>query len=303
MAAEVTERSFPVMGSTAHVVVVGDPALLEVARDRLHDLEARWSRFRPSSELCGLNAAGGQWFRVSPPTFALVVRAVHAWELTGGLFDPTVLPALETAGYIGNFDARAPLPSPAAQTPQPVPGCAGIELAQDRIRLPRGVRIDLGGIGKGFAADMVAAELMAAGAHGACVNVGGDLRVSGIGPGTGAWVIGVADEAAPQADLVQVGLAEGAVATSTRLRRRWHQDGQQCHHLIDPVTGTSTTNEVDTVTVIAGEASWAEVLAKAALIAGTAAGIGLLEKWEVAGLIVTDDATEHRVGGWKGFQR
>ncbi len=289
------------MGSDCHLIVVGDPELLTVARARLEEFEAQWSRFRSGSELCALNAAAGSWVRLSPPTLGLVSLAVRAWEVTGGLFDPTVLPALESAGYARSFGAPQ-ADSPVDSVPMPTPGCAGIEFRRDMVRLPRGVRIDLGGIGKGYAADLIVAELIAAGAAGVSANLGGDLRVSGIAPGAQSWVVAVADEQAPETDLVHVALAEGAVATSTRLRRRWQQHGRDRHHLIDPRTGTSTTNDVDSVTVIAGETYWAEVLAKAALIAGAAAGAALLEKWGVAGLIVTEDGARHPVGPWKGFE-
>ncbi len=288
------------MGSDAHLIVVGDPQLLTVARERLEEFEARWSRFRSSSELCALNAAAGSWVRLSPPTLALVSLAVRAWEVTGGLFDPTVLPALESVGYRHSFGASRP-ESPAEPMPEPTPGCAGIEFRRDMVRLPHGVRIDLGGIGKGYAADLIVTELIAAGAEGVSANLGGDLRVAGTAPGAQPWAVAVADEHFPDFDIAHVALAEGAVATSTRLRRRWQQHRRDRHHLIDPRTGTSTSNDVDSVTVIAGEAYWAEVLAKAALIAGATTGTAVLEKWGVAGLIVTEDGTRHRAGPWEGF--
>ncbi|MCX8565148.1 FAD:protein FMN transferase [Mycolicibacterium mucogenicum] len=302
MAANAAETSFPAMGSRTHVIVVGDPKLLGMARSRVEELEARWSRFRPDSELSALNAADGAWCALSPLTFALVSKAVLAWDVTGGLFDPTILPALEAAGYVGSF-AASPPPSPTSAAPEgrPAPGCTDIEFDGHRVRLPRGVRIDLGGIGKGFAADVLVSELIEAGAHGVCVNMGGDLRVSGAPPDGVAWTVAVADEANPQRDRAQLALSEGAVATSTRLRRRWQQDGQHRHHLIDPTTGTCTHNDVDTVSVIAAESHWAEVLAKSALVAGVTAGTGLLHTWGVAGLLVTEDGAAHPAGPWKEF--
>lgn len=289
------------MGSSAHLIVVGDPKLLGIARSRVDELEGRWSRFRPDSELSALNAADGAWCALSPLTFALVSKAVLAWYVTSGLFDPTILPALEAAGYVGSFTATPPSPTSAALAGRPAPGCADIEFDGHRVRLPRGVRIDLGGIGKGFAADVLAHELIEAGADGVCVNMGGDLRVSGAPPDGVTWSIAVADEANPQSDRFHLALAEGAVATSTRLRRRWQQDGQRRHHLIDPATGTCTHNDVDTVSVVAAEAHWAEVLAKSALVAGVTAGTSLLQKWGVAGLLVTEDGAAHPAGPWKEF--
>ncbi|MCP3818825.1 FAD:protein FMN transferase [Streptomyces sp. A3M-1-3] len=302
MAAEPAEARFPVMGSAGHLLVAGGPGLelLALARSRLAALESLWSRFRADSELCRLNASPGRWVQLSAPTAALVRQAVRAWEATGGLFDPTVLPALEAAGYTRSFPDLPPeLPSGAA--PAPAPGCAGIEIEDDRVRLAPGVRLDLGGIGKGYAADLVAQELLAAGAEGACVNLGGDVRVTGRAPGTGAWTVAVEDEARPGTDLAWLALAEGAVATSTRLRRRWQRQGRQLHHLIDPTSGAPAAGTVVTVTVVAAEAHWAEVLAKAALIAGPPAGVALLEAHGVAGLLVTEDGTAHRAGPWERY--
>ncbi|KUL42553.1 hypothetical protein ADL12_09925 [Streptomyces regalis] len=291
------------MGSTGHLLVTGaGPKLLALARTRLAELEALWSRFRPDSELCRLNASLGQWVTLSPPTVAVVRRAVRAWEVTGGLFDPTVLPALEAAGYTRSFASPAPEPSSFA-APARAPGCAGIEIEDDRVRLPVGVRLDLGGIGKGYAADLLTEELLAAGAQGACVNLGGDVRAAGSPPGADAWVIAVEDEARPGTDLAWLALAEGAVATSTRLRRRWRRGSEEVHHLIDPADGTPADTPVATVTVVAAETHWAEVLAKAALIAGPAAGAVLLEAHGVAGLLVTEDGTALRVGPWERYER
>ncbi|MGW9024924.1 FAD:protein FMN transferase [Streptomyces sp. NPDC055722] len=290
------------MGSSGHLLVAGGPDLLTRACFRLEELESRWSRFRASSELCLLNASPGRWVHLSPPTFALVRQAVRAWEVTGGLFDPTVLPALESAGYAHSFEALPHNgPTGPAPAPAPAPGCSGIEFRDDRVRLPAGVRLDLGGIGKGYAADLVAQELMAAGADGVCVNLGGDVRTAGSAPGADAWVVAVEDEARPGTDLAWLALTEGAVATSTRLRRRWQRQGRELHHLIEPGSGAPATSDVDSVTVVAGEAHWAEVLAKAALIAGLSAGAALLETHGVAGLLVTKDGTAHRAGPWERF--
>ncbi|WP_327432896.1 FAD:protein FMN transferase [Streptomyces sp. NBC_01236] len=295
------------MGSSGHLLVAGaDPALPARARSRLAELEALWSRFRADSELCRLNAAQGRWVTLSPPTMALVQRAVRAWEVTGGLFDPTVLPALEAAGYTRSFEvppSEPPPESPSGARPRRAPGCAGIEIGDDRVWLPPGVRLDLGGIGKGYAADLVAEELLAAGAAGACVNLGGDVRAAGAAPGADAWVIAVEDEAHPGSDLAWLALARGAVATSTRLRRRWRRGGQELHHLIDPVSGAPADTSLATVTVVAAETHWAEVLAKAALIAGPSAGAALLEAHGVAGLLVTEDGTALRAGPWERFER
>jgi thiamine biosynthesis lipoprotein len=97
-------------------------------------------------------------------------------------------------------------------------------------------------------------------------------------------------------------LGAGAVATSTTARRRWRNGGTTAHHLIDPATGEPSTSGVAAVTVVAGWASTAEVVAKAALLAGVAAGIELIESWGAAGFVVDDGGTVHRAGPLEEYE-
>src|SRR4029077_21278987 len=108
---------------------------------------------------------------------------------------------------------------------------------------------------------LVVDELLAAGAGGACVNLGGDVRVAGASPRGGACTCATEHEWST-CPLVRAGLVDGAVATSTTLRRAWHVDGEPRHHLIDPATGRPSATDLTAATVIAGEAWQAEVLAK-----------------------------------------
>jgi thiamine biosynthesis lipoprotein len=293
---EATDRlEFRVMGSDATIVVVGGPAgLAEKARQRLDDLERLWSRFRPDSEISLLNAAGGRRMQVSGETIHLVTTAVEAWSRTEGAYDPTVLGDVLRAGYTVSFESL-PAVTALTQTEFRI-GARGIHVdtIDQTVHLPAGVGFDPGGIGKGLAADMVVAELMAAGAEGACVNVGGDLRVCGTppdsAPGSG-WSIGVENPFSDDVAAV-LGIADGGVATSSRLRRRWiGGDGGAAHHLIDPRTGKPADSGLATVTVVAAEAWQAEMLAKAVFLTGPTAGAVLLDTFQAAGLLITDDGS------------
>lgn len=296
------ERALAAMGTHAHVVVCGPPALLDVAADRIADLERRWSRFRPDSEVSRLNAGGGEPVAVSPETFLLVSRAVEAWRLTDGWYDPTVLDALERAGYDRSFRDPTSSVHRAAEPPAPPvpsPGAGGVALVPGlrTVRLPVGVRFDPGGIGKGLAADLVVAELRRAGAAGACVNLGGDLRVAGEPPTRHGWVLGV-DDPTRAGCVVPLALDDGALVTSTRRLRRWVRAGAQLHHLIDPRTGWPSASPVHTVSVVAREAWWAEVLAKAVLLAGPADGAELARRAGVDALVAMDGGRVLELGGW-----
>jgi thiamine biosynthesis lipoprotein len=135
---------------------------------------------------------------------------------------------------------------------------------------------------------------MAAGAEGACVNVGGDLRVCGRPPdsvpGSG-WAIGV-DSPDTADSMAVLGLADGGVATSSRLLRRWTAaGGKSSHHLIDPRTGQPADAGLAAVTVVAAHAWQAEMLSKAVFVNGATAGAALLDDFGAAGLFVTDDGS------------
>jgi FAD:protein FMN transferase len=281
------EHHFRAMGSQAHVVLVGGtPDLIDFARRRIEQLEQRWSRFIPTSEISSVNANAGSAVAVSDDTIALVERAIAAWRDTGGSVDATVFDAVVRAGYDRSIElVRADGPRSSAadgglapRGPVLAPGCTDIAIdrAERTVTLPVGTSFDPGGIGKGLAADLVAGEIMSMGADGVCVNLGGDVRVAGSGPTGTGWTVAVEHPWSTE-PIALVGLRAGAVATSTTLLRTWTVDGEQRHHLIDPVTGTSSDSDLSHVTVIAGEASTAEILAKAVLLRGTARAFDILE--------------------------
>ncbi len=266
-----------------------------------------WSRFRPTSEVCRLNDAGGAPVLVSPETLTLIGHAIGAWRSTAGRYDPTILRALEAAGYDRDFAVMEHDGGEAAVVDPPLPaGCDGIDIDRlvGAVRLPAGVTIDLGGIGKGYAADVVATELLAAGfpgVRGVLVNMGGDLRAGGDAPRPSGWVVAV-DDPLGTGRTGLLSLAAGAIATSTRLRRHWQRGGRPLHHLIDPRTGAPAQSGLASVTVIAGEAWRAEVLAKAAFVAGAADGPEVVLAAGATGLLVTDDGDVVELDGLDAFR-
>lgn len=298
------EHRFAVMGTRAHVAVHGgDPDLLRRAEDETRAFERRWSRFLDTSEISLLNHHAGSPVMVSPQTFDLVTKAIAAWHLTGGRFDPTVGASLAAHGYDRTFTevraSVAPAPEPDLAPP---PGPGGIEMQPglDAITLPAGVTLDAGGIGKGLAADRTAEMLMANGADGALVNLGGDVRAIGRPPSTEGWPISVPDPLRPDRELLRLAITEGAVATSSRLQRRWPTATGEAHHLIDPRTGHPVDSDVVAVTVVAGEAWWAEALTKFLFLAGPA---GLQEMSDIHAVVVTADGTRHATPDLEGTLR
>ena len=302
------ERRASVMGTAAHVVVVtddGHAAMLDRAVARLEELERRWSRFLPDSEISRCNTADGAPVTVSADTRLLVARGIAGWEATAGRFDPTVLPALVAAGYDAPFDVvRTRAAAPAVRTAhRAAPGCTDL-VVDDRagtVTLPRGVELDPGGIGKGLAADLVAAETMAAGARGVCVNLGGDLRLAGDGPEGAGWIVELEHPLSDE-HLATVHLAKGAIASTWRTRRAWGDPDGRRHHVIDPDEGAPAWTGLAGVVVLTGAGWWAEVLATAAFLSGHDAR-SLLEAHDAAGLLVADDGTVEGAGPIEEFRR
>jgi thiamine biosynthesis lipoprotein len=268
-----THLCFRAMSTDVGITVVGgDPALSDWAHHRVAELEQRWSRFRAESEISKLNHADGMPVEVSPETVGAVRAACAAWAFTDGCFDPTVHDSLVRLGYDDSIDEvrhrgdGAAGSNAAPAPPVPAPGCTGIVFDESAsvVQLPVGVRLDLGGIGKGLAADDVATGLIARGAAGAMVNIGGDLRVIGSPSASATWRVELED---PRTERVfaAVELLDGGVATSTTLRRRWRMAGVTRHHLVDPGRGVCTDaadNAVVGVSVVAGTAAWADALSK-----------------------------------------
>jgi thiamine biosynthesis lipoprotein len=296
------DRLFPAMGSDGHLIVAGgEPGLVDRAVQRISDLEQRWSRFLDDSEISELNRNAGTFVPVSSETVTLIERALEAWRLSGGAFDPTVLGAMLRAGYDRPFDQLGQAP-PGRNRPGNLldAGTADIAIRGSSVRLPAGTGFDPGGIGKGLAADLVCSELVEAGADGACVNLGGDVRVMGRGPAGGGWTIAVEHPWSPL-PIAVLGLAGGAVATSTTLRRRWELDGETRHHVIDPQTGQPSDTDLTLATVVAGEAWVAEVMAKAVLLAGADHPFDIVGGTGAQALAVDDRGTIHATPGLMEF--
>jgi FAD:protein FMN transferase len=283
----VTELRFPAMGTEAHVVIVGgSDDLMAVATARTAELERRWSRFLPDSEINRVNRNAGRPVAVSTDTFLLVSRSVEAWKALGGAFDPTVLASMHALGYDRTFVDI--VDGPVGEL-LPTRGCADIVLDPQlrTVRLPIGIGLDPGGIGKGLAADVVTAELMNSGAKGVCVNLGGDLRVEGISPTGDGWALGIADPYRADRVLSTVTMSTGAMVTSTTLERAWVRNGRRVHHLINPLTGAPAESDLTTVTVLNDRAWWAEAVAKAALITGSAVAVSLIAAVGATGVLVS----------------
>lgn len=264
------------MNSDILLAAEGEPARLAAGFRQVQTLikgeERRFTRFSDDSELARLNLSAGRWFHASAEMLEVLKLARFYWEATDGLFNPAILAALEHAGYDRSMDEiRAHGAAQAATSgPEIVPDFGAVQLDEtaQAIWMPVGMRIDLGGIAKGWIAEQAAQELTSFTEAGA-VNAGGDMFLAGVPAGENAWEVALEDPRDPEGTLAILNVGPGAVATSSITKRRWQQGERLQHHLIDPRSARPAETDWLSVTVIASSGAAAEVFAKALLIAGS----------------------------------
>lgn len=290
------------MGGRVALTVIGAPnGLLDELVWELDRLENLWSRFLPGSELTRLNDAEGRPVEVDPATVGLIRAMQAGFVETAGAFDPTLLPSLVDVGYAASIDHPERVTAiPAAAASGGDPGA--IEIEGCRVRLPSGMTLDSGGIGKGYAADLLAARALESGASGALIEIGGDLVAVGTGPIDGAWTVGVEHPDDPTTHLQIIRIASGAVATSSTRRRRWSVDGETRHHLLDPRTLLPAITGLATATVIAGTGARAEALTKAAFVPPPEGFLNWLPTRNAAGLVVTTEGEIRSTTNWEDYR-
>lgn len=234
--------------------------------------ENRFSRFRAESELNRLNRAGAAGMVVSRTFLDLLVTALDAHRRSGGLFDPSILPALTDLGYDRDFDdVKQRTATEGMAAPRPAGLMKGIEIERrsQRVTLPPGCQLDFGGLAKGVFVDRMAERFGAW--PGGCVNAGGDLRVWGEPPDGEHWVVGIEDPFEAGTDACRVAIRApqaAAVATSAMNRRVWWNGPDRLHHLIDPATGRPVLGQLASASALAPDLATAEVATKAILVSG-----------------------------------
>jgi thiamine biosynthesis lipoprotein ApbE len=299
--------SWQALGTGVQVTVT-DGRHLAAARAMLEaDLAAvdlACSRFRPDSEIVALDrVTGGGPAEVSPLLAEAIAVALRAARLTDGDVDPTVGAAMNAVGYDRDFSLVQKEGPAVKLTVRTIPGWRQVELDEQArlLRLPPGVRLDLGATAKAWAADRSAARIAAATGGGVLVSLGGDVAVSGQAP-DGGWRIRVQDisgrpEDPPTGPSAVVAIRTGGLATSSTAARRWRRGGDILHHILDPRTGLPAAVVWRTVSVAAATCTDANIASTAAIIRGRAATAWLTELGLPARLV--DEAGRvHTAGGW-----
>jgi thiamine biosynthesis lipoprotein ApbE len=256
------------------------------------------SRFRSDSELSRVNARAGKEIRISALLCEVIAAALDAAAFTDGLVDPTVGPALVAAGYDATFAAvRADGPA-LTLDPHPVPGWQSIQVdrTQGRLHTPLDVQLDLGAIGKAWAADRAAEIVFDDIRCGVLVSCGGDVAMRGEPPADG-WPIEVSELGPGQGHAEVVLIDTGGLATSGTAARRWRRGGVTLHHIIDPRDGLPADTPWLAVSATGHRCVDANTATTAAVVLGPSAP-DWLDSRRIAARLVGRDGSVVRTGGW-----
>jgi thiamine biosynthesis lipoprotein len=276
---------FRAMGSEVEALIDSESErarmLLQQVPDWFEEWEQRLSRFRWDSELSQLNRRQGEAVNVSPVLWDVLQIALEAAEDSRGLVTPAVLDALEAAGYDRSFEllatssgksgAHFPSISTAASLDE-----IALEPDEHKVLLPDGLRLDLGGSAKGWAAHQAAQRL--AEYAPALVSAGGDIALTPRRAQDQLWQIGIKDPFNPKSERARISLREGGVATSGTDHRHWEQGGEWRTHIIDPRSNAPVESDVLSATVIAPNLMEAEMASKTCLILGSEQGMQWLNQ-------------------------
>ncbi|HEY4333891.1 MAG TPA: FAD:protein FMN transferase, partial [Ilumatobacteraceae bacterium] len=282
------------------VVVTTEPEAIEVAvrsaKIVIDDVDRSCSRFRTDSDLERINEAAGRAVVVGPMLLEALDVALEAARYTGGDVDPTIGQSLRLLGYDRTFDDVDG--GTAVARFAAVAGWQTVVVDRHRrtVRIPAGVRLDLGATAKALAADRAATAAAVAAGCGVMVALGGDIACAGVAPVDG-WPVSVAEwHASPDIDDV-IAIFDGGVATSSTTVRRWRRGDVEMHHVIDPATGFSATAFWRTVTVVASSCVQANIATTATIVRGEDAVSWLADLGVPARLVRFDGIVVH-LGDW-----
>lgn len=285
------------MGTGWNVRFVGRDAAqaleLEAALARLlENIEAQMSHFRSSSPLSRFGELPAGVVMELPPEFARVMRAaLEVARLSEGAFDPTLAASVEAWGFGAGPGFRDAGFAPPPQAPAASAGWRELVLdGADRLRQPGGVRLNLAAIAKGFAVDALSARLTELGLVHHLVEVGGELRGSGMKPDGQPWWVALELPAA-QCPLAatRIALHGLAVATSGAYRRSYAHQGRSLQHTLDPRSGAPVAHRLASVSVLHAECMLADAWATALMVLGPQDGLALAEAQGLCALLQWQD--------------
>lgn len=261
---------------------------LNESMEQIKMLESLWSVTGSESEIYRANHSAGQTITVSQETAELISFALEMAEKTNGALDPTIYPLLTAWGF--TTDAKQVPSDEEITTLLEYVGYDRIQLEDKSLSVPDGMELDLGAVGKGYAADLVTEVLKEYGVESAIISLGGNIQAIGSRPDGSDWRVGIR---APWEDgnLGVLEVSNAAVVTSGGYENYFEdEDGTVYWHIIDPVTGYPANSGLQAVTIIGDEGRLCDALSTALFVMGPEKAE---EYWRENGgfdmLLVTDE--------------
>jgi FAD:protein FMN transferase len=291
--AEWLYREAPIMGTRCDVELwtedraKGEAAIDAVFAD-MQRFDDAMSTFKPESEVSRVNAtAAAGPVKISRELYDLIATSLEYSKITRGTFDITYA----SVGYL--YDYRKHVHPDDAAIAATLPGISyhhvHLDQAASTVKFDRpGVRIDFGGIGKGYAVDRGIAVLQKLGFEHAMVNAGGDTRIIGDRLGK-PWIVGIRDPDDKNKIVVRLPITDAAMSTSGDYERFFDENGVRYHHILDPKTGKSP-HKVRSVTIIGPYATRTDALTKSVFVMGAKEGIDFINTLpDVDAVAITPD--------------
>lgn len=301
---EFTRDNF-MMDTLIHIKVYSsDPELAQKALEeafaefnRVENLTDKYAeKNMPDPEISDLyrvnKNAGIKPVEVSDDTLAMLERSNYFSRLSDGAFDVTVGPLMDSWGF-GQTEYRIP-PEQELKSKLALVGYRRmiIDEVQKTVFLPeKGMKIDLGGIAKGYATDLAVQKLRQMGIESAMINAGGNIYALGSRPNGMPWLVGIQDPRDQKKMIALLSVRDAAVVTSGDYKRCFIRDGIRYHHILDPSTG-KPAREVISTTIVAPNATDADLLSTALFVLGTGPGAEFIKNFSGVNAVLVNNQRE-----------
>lgn len=269
----------------------------------LKEIDSRISRTDSSSEIYKVNANSGiAPVKVSTETFNLMAKALDYAKRTDGRFDPAI-GNLVSLWNIGHEGAHVPPEEEIAEAKR-LTDYRKIELneaAQEIYLQEKGMSIDLGSIGKGYAADRIYDYLANQGFHSAIIDLGGNVYAMGAKPNGDEWNIGIQDPGKERGNSIgTIRVNDKTIVTSGIYERFFIENGKLYQHILDPTTGYPVDNGISSVTIVTDKSADADALSTTLFVLGIEKGLEFIENTpNTEALFITKDKKLYATSGFK----
>ena len=262
---------------------------LDAAIGEINRLDSLLSISSESGEIYKINRDGEG--DVSEDVEELLASAIRYSEETGGLFDATIEPVMESWGFTDK-NYRVPTQEELAALLKKVDS-SKVELSEGHVKLPEGVRLDLGGIAKGFTSARVMDIFKEAGVKSGIISLGGNVQALGTKTDGTRWRVGIQDPKDQNTTFAIVEVADEAVITSGAYQRYFEENGVHYHHIIDPRTGYPAQSGLSSATIVTADGTLADALSTSLFIMGAddAAKFWRAHRDEFEAVLMADDGT------------